>query len=351
MTRPRIPVAILGATGTVGQKFVRLLDGHPWFTVTAVAASDQSAGRPYGEVARWREPVPIPETVANLTVQPCRPPVEAAIVFSALDAPVARTVEPAFAAAGALVVTNASAFRMDPLVPLLVPEVNAGHLALLEVQRADRGWRGGIVANPNCSTAALVLALAPLQAAFGLEKVLVATMQAASGAGYPGVPSLDLLGNVIPWIAGEEEKVEQETRKLLGRLEGGRVHEAEVAVSAHTNRVAVVDGHLEVVSVGLGRRVTPDEAVAALQAFRPPPRVAGLPSTPARPLEVDRRHDRPQPRLDLDRGAGMTVTVGRVRPCPLLDLRMVVLGHNTVRGAAGAALQNAELLVAEGVMG
>lgn len=350
MTRPRIPVAILGATGTVGQKFVRLLDTHPWFEIAAVAASDQSAGRPYGDVVRWRESTPIPERVAGLTVQRCRPPLDGAIAFSALDAAVSQTVEPAFAEAGVLVVSNAGAHRMDPLVPLIVPEVNAGHVALLQGQRRSRGWTGGIVANPNCSTAALALGLAPLHEAFGVERVVVVTMQATSGAGYPGVASLDILGNVIPWIANEEEKVERETRKLLGRLEDGRVVEAEIVVSAHTNRVPVVDGHLEAVSVGLRRRITPEEAIAALEAFRPPPSVAELPSTPARPIEVDRRADRPQPRLDLDRGHGMAVTVGRVRPCPLLDLRMVVLGHNTVRGAAGAAIQNAELLVAEGVV-
>jgi aspartate-semialdehyde dehydrogenase len=341
MSAARVPVAVLGATGTVGQKFVRLLADHPWFELAAVAASEASAGKAYGDVVRWREPMPIPERVARMVVRPCAPPLDARIVFSALDAGVARPIEEAFAAGGAYVVTNTKSLRMDPDVPLLVPEVNAAQLALLDEQRARRGWRGGVVANPNCSTAALVLALAPLHRAFGVERAFVATMQATSGAGYPGVASLDILGNVVPFIGGEEEKIETETRKIL---------DADVVVSAHTNRVAVIDGHLEVASVGLARRATPEEAMEALAAFTGDETVRGLPSSPARPIEVDPRADRPQPRLDIERGGGMTVTVGRVRPCPLLDLRLVLLGHNTVRGAAGAAIQNAELLVARGVV-
>jgi len=237
---------------------------------------------------------------------------------------------------------------MEADVPLVVAEVNPEHLSLLEAQRKVRGWKGGIVANPNCSTAALVLALAPLHRAFGVERLFVSTMQAISGAGYPGVASLDALGNVIPHIGGEEEKMERETRKILGQLNGHAVHAADIAMSAHTNRVPVLDGHTETVSIGFSRRVTPEEAIAAMEGFAAPAPVASLPSTPAHPIEVERRIDRPQPRLDLDRGAGMTVTVGRVRPCPILDLRLVLLGHNTVRGAAGAAVQDAELLVASG---
>lgn len=346
----RLPVAILGATGTVGQKFVRLLADHPWFEVAAVCASDQSAGRPYGEVARWREPVPIPERIAALTVQRSTPSLGAdvAVAFSALDADVAGPLEQGFARAGAFVVTNTKTHRMDDDVPLLVPEVNPDHLALLGRQQRERGWTGGIVANPNCSTAALVLALAPLHQAFGIERAFVATMQAVSGAGYPGVPSLDILGNLIPFIGGEEDKIERETRKILGALRAGAVDEAGMVVSAHTNRVPVVDGHTEVVSVGFRSPVTAEDATAVLQAFRAPAVVDTLPSTPARPVEVDPRPDRPQPRLDLERGQGMTVTVGRIRPCPLLHLRLVLLGHNTIRGAAGAAVQNAELLVAQG---
>ncbi len=237
---------------------------------------------------------------------------------------------------------------MEADVPLLIPEANADHVKLIDRQQQERGWTGAILANPNCSTAALALALAPLHRAFGVERLFVSTMQAVSGAGYPGVASLDILGNVIPHIGGEEEKIERESRKILGTMTGGAVHPAQFAVSAHTNRVAVVDGHMMTVSVGFSRRVSAEEAIAALSQFRAPACVAELPSSPKRPIEVDHRFDRPQPRLDLERGGGMAVTVGRVRPCPILDLRLVVLGHNTVRGAAGQAVQIAELLVAEG---
>jgi aspartate-semialdehyde dehydrogenase len=348
---PKIPVSILGATGTVGQKFVRLLADHPWFEVAAVAASSASAGKPYGEVVRWREQTALPDRIAGLTVQPCVPPLAGPIAFSALDADAAGPIEQAFAGAGAFVVTNARNHRMDPDVPLLVPEANADHLVLIDRQRDARGWSGAILANPNCSTAGLVLALAPLHQAFGVEKIFVSTMQAVSGAGYPGVPSLDIVGNVIPHIGGEEEKMERESRKILGRVGADGVTPADFAVSAHTNRVAVIDGHLETVSVGFRRRVTPDEAIATLRAFRASPCVAELPSSPTPPVEVDARLDRPQPRLDLERGRGMAVTVGRVRPCPILDLRLVLLGHNTIRGAAGQGVQIAELLVADGRVG
>jgi aspartate-semialdehyde dehydrogenase len=348
---PKIPVSILGATGTVGQKFVRLLADHPWFEITSVAASDQSAGKRYGEIVRWRESAAIPERIAAMTVQRAEASIPGRITFSAIEAEIAGEVEQAFARAGKYVVTNTKTHRMDPDVPLLVPEINPDHLSLLARQQRERRWSGGIVANPNCSTAGLVLGVAPLQQAFGIEKIFVATMQAVSGAGYPGVASLDALGNVIPFIGGEEEKLEQETRKILGSLGNEAVVAGDMTISAHTNRVAVVDGHLEVVSLGFRRRVTPAEAVSALEAFRAPGDVAALPSTPARPVEVDRRPDRPQSRLDLDRGNGMTVTVGRVRPCNLLDLRLVLLSHNTIRGAAGAAIQNAELLVSRGYVG
>jgi aspartate-semialdehyde dehydrogenase len=343
----RIPVAVLGATGTVGQKFVRLLAEHPWFEVAAVAASSTSAGRVYQDAVRWREPVPVPPDVAGLVVQDCTPPLPGRIIFSALDADMAGPVEQAFAQAGAVVVTNTRTHRMESDVPLLIPEVNADHLPLIDCQRA-RGWKGAILANPNCSTAALALALAPLHRSFGIERLFVSTMQAVSGAGYPGVPSLDIVGNVIPHIGGEEEKIEQESRKILGTLSQGGVEPGDFALSVHTSRVPVVDGHMMTVSVGFRQRATPEDAIAALRDFRGSARVAGLPSSPSLPIEVDHRADRPQPRLDLDRGNGMTVTVGRVRPCPLLDLRMVVLGHNTIRGAAGQAVQIAELLVAEG---
>jgi aspartate-semialdehyde dehydrogenase len=343
----KIPVAVLGATGTVGQKFVRLLAEHPWFEVAAVAASASSAGRRYADVARWREPTALPPHVGDMIVRECKAPLPGRIVFSALDAEVAGPIEQEFAQAGAYVVTNTRTHRMEPDVPLLIPEANADHLSLIDRQRKERGWTGAILANPNCSTAALALALAPLHRAFEVERLFVSTMQAVSGAGYPGVASLDIVGNVIPHIAGEEDKIERETRKVLGTLSDQLVHPAGFAVSAHTNRVPVVDGHMMTVSVGFGRRVAPEEALAALRRFRAPPCVANLPSSPALPIEVDDRPDRPQPRLDLDRGGGMAVTVGRVRACPVLNIRMVVLGHNTVRGAAGQAVQIAELLVAE----
>jgi aspartate-semialdehyde dehydrogenase len=343
----KVPVAVLGATGTVGQKFVRLLSDHPWFELTALAASSASAGKAYDEAARWREPVALPSGIGSMMVRECVPPLPARIVFSALDADVAGPIEQAFARTGAVVVTNARNHRLDPDVPLLIPEINADHLGLMECQREIRGWKGAIVANPNCSTAALALALAPLHRAFGIERLFVSTMQAVSGAGYPGVASLDIVGNVIPYVSGEEEKIERESRKILGRMASGAVQPADFLVSAHTNRVAVVDGHTAAVSVGLKRRIDPAEALQALRDFRGPDRVRQLPSSPDPPIEVDARVDRPQPRLDLDRGGGMAVTVGRVRPCPVLDLRMVVLGHNTVRGAAGQGLQIAELLVAD----
>ena len=268
----RVPVAVLGATGTVGQKFVRLLAGHPWFELTAVAASAQSAGRRYGDVVRWREPQALPDHVANLVLQPSCPPLDARVVFSALDADVALEIEQAFARAGAVVVTNTRVHRMEPDVPLIVPEVNAAHVELIERQRRERAWPGAILANPNCSTAALVVALAPLHAALRLERLFVSTMQAASGAGYPGVPSLDLLGNVIPFIGGEEEKMEVETRKILDA--------PELRMTAHCNRVPVVDGHLEVVSAAFARSPSVEEALASFAAFRGPGLVPTLPCSP-----------------------------------------------------------------------
>ena len=341
MTATKIPVAILGATGTVGQKLVRLLEHHPWFEVRYLAASAASAGRPYAEVARWRESTPLPVRIGELIVQPSDRPPGLPLAFSALDTDTAATVEPLWAGSGSVVVTNASPFRLAPDVPLIVPEVNAEHLELLAEQRKRRGWRGAIVANPNCTTTGLALVLAPLHRTFGVDRVFVSTMQAISGAGWPGVASLDIVGNVIPYIAGEEEKIEQETRKLLG---------SSTVVSAHANRVPVVDGHTETVSIGFSERVSPDAVGAALANWRATELVRALPSSPAVPVVVETRPDRPQPRLDLDQGGGMSVTVGRIRPCPLLDVRLVLLSHNTVRGAAGAAIQNAELLVSAGVV-
>lgn len=347
----RIPVAILGATGTVGQKFIRLLADHPWFEIVQLAASAERIGKRYGDEVRWREITPMPAQVADIRLTACEPGHGAKLAFSALDASIAKDVEPAFARAGVIVVSNASAFRMDPDVPLLIPEVNAAHLGLIPRQRRERGWSGAIIVNPNCSTAALVTAIAPLHHAFMLRVAAVATLQAASGAGYPGVPSLDLLGNVIPYIGGEEEKIEAETAKILGRLHADEIYPAAINITAMVHRVPVVDGHMVSASLGFERVPTIDEAIAVMEEFRGDATVAALPSSPVLPIEVERRPDRPQSRLDLDRGNGMTVTVGRVRRCPLHHLRLVALGHNLVRGAAGAAIQNAELAVSSGLLG
>jgi aspartate-semialdehyde dehydrogenase len=348
---------VLGATGAVGQTFLRLLDGHPWFRVVELAASERSAGRRYAEATRWIEGE-VPGAVRDAVVLPCDPAaVTAPIVFSALDSAAAGSVEPAFAAAGRLVLSNAKNFRMAPDVPLLIPEVNWAQAALLHTQAAARGWpaTGGIVTNTNCSVAVVAMALAPLHAAFGVERVFVATMQAVSGAGYPGVPSLDILGNVVPYIADEEPKIEAELLKLFGAVDGGVARDADVRVAAHANRVPVEHGHTAVLSVGLARRASPADAVDAIRAWRGPeglgPWLARCPTAPAVPLAVADAPDRPQPRRDRDTGRGMTVTVGRVREDPLLDLRLVALGHNTVRGAAGGAILNAEILKAQGLIG
>ena len=340
-----IEVGVLGATGVVGQQFVARLARHPWFRPSWLAASERSEGKSYSSVAPWRLAAPIPDQLKDVTVEACTPGKGPRVVFSALDAAVAGDIEQAFAAAGHVVVSNARNYRMDPLVPLLIPEVNADHLNLVTEQRRAKGWQGAIVTNPNCSTIVLTMALAPLRK-FDLRTVLVSTMQAVSGAGYPGVPSLDILGNVVPFISGEEEKMESETLKILGSDGGRTPHPA--TVSAHTNRVAVIDGHVMTVSAGFGAKPTPDDVIAALESFRGRPQELDLPSAPKPPILVARESNRPQPRLDADRGDGMAVTVGRVRPCKVLHTKMVALGHNTVRGAAGAAILNAELMAAEG---
>ncbi len=341
----RIPVGVLAATGTVGQRFIQLLADHPWFEVTAVAASDRSTGRLYAEVCHWLLPTPMPEQVRDLVVSPAEPGLACRLVFSALPSAVAGPVEDRFARAGYLVCSNAAAHRMDDDVPLLIPEVNPGHTALLVLQRRRRGWQGGLVTSANCSATQLALALKPLHDAFGLRRVSVVTMQAISGAGYPGLPSMDALGNVIPFIEGEEEKVEREPGKMLGTMEGEHVVEAAFVVSAQCNRVPVRDGHTECLSIEFAGRPQVGEVVAALEAFRGPAEVADLPSSPARPIVVLEGNDRPQPARDLGSGAGMSVCVGRVRTCPVLHVRFVLLGHNTVRGAAGGSIHNAELLV------
>jgi aspartate-semialdehyde dehydrogenase len=348
----RIPVAVLGATGAVGQMFIRLLANHAWFQLAEVAASERSAGRTYAEAAHWIGSDDIPASVRDMTVLTCDPKAVAApIVFSALDATVARDVEAAFAQAGRLVLSNARSFRMDDDVPLVIPEVNADHLALLDVQRRTRGWNGGIVTNANCSSIVAVMALAPLHRAFGLTKLFVSTMQAVSGAGYPGVPSLDILGNVIPFIKDEEGKIQTEILKMLGRLDGDRVAPAATRISAHANRVPVENGHTICMSLDFERTVTPQQAIAAMRDWTGDEACRSLPSAPARALVVTDEPDRPQPRRDVDRGGGMTVTVGRVREDPLFSIKLVASGHNTVRGAAGASVLNAELLVASGRIG
>lgn len=344
----KIPVAILGATGAVGQRFVQLLAAHPWFEVTAVAASERSSGRRYADACNWVIPGDPPPVVGDMMVSPLEPELPARIVFSALPSSVARQVERLFAQAGYLVCSNAAAFRYEPDVPLIIPEVNADHLALVERQRIERDWSGLIVTSPNCTTTGMVIPLKPLDRAFDLQKVVAVSMQAISGAGHPGIPSLDILDNVVPYIGGEEAKMEGETRLLLGRTEHGRRLPADIVVSAHANRVPVLDGHTICLSVGLGGAPKVEEAIEALAAFRGPADVRDLPSAPEYPILVRPEPDRPQPRRDRDAEAGMAVTVGRVRRCPLLDLRLVSVSHNTVRGAASGSILNAELLVAKG---
>jgi aspartate-semialdehyde dehydrogenase len=343
----RIAVAVLGATGSVGQRFVALLADHPWFRVAALAASERTAGRPYGEAVRWVQSTPLPPDAAALPVLPSEPPLDASLVFSALDAGVAGPVEEAFARAGCLVVSNARSHRYDPDVPLVVPEVNADHLAAAKLQTFGGG---AILTNPNCSTIGLVLALKPLADAFGLKRVNVVTMQALSGAGLPGVPSFEMLDNLIPYIGDEEEKIERETRKILGSFSDGRFVDADVTVSAACNRVAVLDGHTECISVSLARPASMEEVVAAWESYRGEPQRLSLPSAPRQPVHYHRRPDAPQPRLHRDLDSGMAASVGRLRPCPLFDYKFVALSHNTVRGAAGGALLLAELAVAKGLL-
>ena len=342
-------VGILGATGTVGQRFIQMLEGHPQFEVAALAASDRSRGKPYAEACAWRLPGEAPEYARSLEVLPLEPPFDCDVVFSSLPGEMARETEEAFARAGHAVISNSSALRMDEDVPLLIPEVNHEHLSLLDAQRSSRSLgRGMIVTNPNCSTIAVVLALAPLHARFGVEAVVVTTLQAISGAGYPGVASLDITDNVLPYIGGEEEKIESETLKILGRADGGRVEPAPLRVSAQVHRVNVTDGHMAAVRVKLARRASPEEVREAFASFTSLPQELGLHTAPARPVIVRDERDRPQPRLDRDAGRGMSVTVGRIRPDNVLDYRFVALSHNTIRGAAGAAILNAELLAATG---
>ena len=340
-------VGILGATGMVGQRFIELLVDHPQFVVTAVAASDRSQGKTYGEACTWRLNGEMPAAVRALPVQPPAPPLDCDLVFSSLPGEIARETEGSFAAAGYPVISNSSAFRMDEDVPLLIPEVNHEHIGLLKLQES-KNPEGFIVTNPNCSTIMLALALAPLHAAFGVEACVATTLQALSGAGYPGVSSLDIVDNVLPFIGGEEEKIESETVKILGRLNDGRVEYAPMSVSAQCHRVNVADGHMAAVRVKFARKPPLDELREALASFRSLPQELGLHSAPATPIVIRDEENRPQPKLDRDAGNGMTITAGRIKPDSVLDYRFVVLSHNTIRGAAGAAILNAELLIALG---
>ena len=349
----RIPVAVLGATGMVGQRFIELLQGHPWFELVALAASEQREGHAYADVAKWRlSGSEMPASVASLPVVSCKPealPADVKIVFSALPAEVAGEIEASFARAGMAVFSNAKNYRMQNDVPLLIPEVNADHAAVIVQQRKQRGWTGCIVTNANCSATPLVMALKPLQQAFGVRKVMVTTLQAISGAGYPGLPSYDILDNAIPYIGGEEEKVESETRKMLGTWEEGRgFTDAPIVVSAQCNRVATREGHLECASIELGYDVKAEEIIAAWESYAPEPHLRKLPSAPAQVLVYRNEPDRPQTLLDRDRGHGMTITLGRLRRCPILSYKFVLLGHNTIRGAAGGSILNAELYVSKG---
>ena len=345
----KIEVGVLGATGTVGQEVVAQLADHPWFTVSWIAASERSARKRYRDATPWRLPAPRPDRVAEMVVDTVTPGRAPQLVFSGLDASVAGEVETAFAEAGHIVVSNARNHRMDPFVPLVIPEINADHLQLLTRQAASKGWSGRIVTNPNCSTVVLAMAVAPLRQ-FGLRQIIVSTLQAVSGGGYPGVASLDILGNVVPVVPGEEAKMEREAKKVLGRVTDEGVEAHPVTVSASTTRVPVINGHTEIVTVSLESDPGPEALVAAIRGFSGRPQEQELPSAPPRPVLYLDEADRPQPRLDADRDNGMTVCVGRLRACPVLDYKFVALGHNTVRGAAGAAVLNAELLKVDGVL-
>ncbi len=345
----RIPVGILGATGMVGQQFIALLANHPWFEVEWLGASHRSEGKAFRDACAWRLQDRLPDEIASKVVEAAAPGHAPPLVFSGLDALVAGDVECAFAEAGHTIVSNCRNYRMEPDVPLLIPEINADHLSLLSIQQEGRGWPGRIVTNPNCSTVVIATALAPLRQ-FGLRATMVTTLQAISGAGYPGVASWDILGNVIPYIGGEEEKIQTETRKVLGTLANGHVEPHPVAVSATTTRVPVQNGHTASISAALEERPPLDALIEAWTAFKGRPQELGLPSAPTQPIVYLHEADRPQPILDVNRDGGMTVTVGRLRQCPILDVKFVALGHNTIRGAAGAAILNAELLHREGLL-
>jgi aspartate-semialdehyde dehydrogenase len=343
-------IAILGATGTVGQRFVQLLDGHPWFEVSVLTGSSRTVNSHYGETCNWVLPGDMPAWARTMTVEETAPGLDAEIVFSALPSDQAKDLELSFAQAGYQVFSNASAHRTGNDVPLIIPEVNAHHADLVVAQREKRGWSGCLVTSCNCTSTGLTVSLKPLLDTFGIKQVFVVSLQALSGAGYPGVSSLDILGNIVPYIGGEEEKVESEPLKMLGNLGQGGIDYADFAISAHTNRVPVIDGHLVCVSVSLEQDTVPEQAIAAWESFAPPDVVRSLPSSPEKTFIVRREPDRPQPRRDRESGKGMSTVIGRVRPDPIFDLRYVALSHNTLKGAAGGSLQNAELLHAQGLI-
>ena len=349
MNDNRIPVGILGATGMVGQQFVKFLQNHPWFDITWMGASDRSAGKPYREATSWRLDGSMPADVWNLEVHECKPANAPRLMFSSMDASVATEIERDFAMAGHVVVSNSRNHRMEPDVPLLIPEINPDHLKIIPHQQRVRGWKGQIATNPNCSTMVLALALAPLKQ-FGITRVIVTTMQAISGAGYPGVASMDINANVIPFVGGEEEKMQQETQKILGDFTAEGLRPLNAKVSAHCNRVPVVDGHTVTVSVEFERKPSRDEILRALVNYRSVPQERQLPSAPPQPVIYMEENDRPQPRRDAERERGMATFVGRLRECPVLDYKFVAMGHNTIRGAAGAAVLNAELMYSEGLL-
>jgi aspartate-semialdehyde dehydrogenase len=346
----KIPVSILGATGAVGQRFVEMLVNHPYFEIASLSGSERSAGKPYGEICRWVLSGSVPEAVREMVVLPTNPSLPGKVAFSALPAGIAKTLEPQLAEAGYAVCSNASALRQTPGVPLLIPEINYDHLAMIPRQHSQLGWKGLAVTSPNCTTNGIAMTLKPLDDAFGVEAVFAGTMQAISGAGYPGLPSLDILDNVIPFIQTEEEKIQIETNLLLGKMVNGDRVNASITVSAHANRVAVVDGHTIVMSIKFKNKPTVADAIRVLEEFRGPEEVKSMPTAPEKPIVVRYENDRPQPRRDRDEGNGMSVSVGRIRPCNLFDIRLVTVVHNTVRGAAGGSVLNAELLYAKGLL-
>jgi aspartate-semialdehyde dehydrogenase len=347
----KIPVAVLGATGTVGQRFIQLLADHPYFEVSAIASSDQSAGQVYEEVTNWRLEGIIPPEVGRMMVQPVEPNLDARLVFSALPAGAAVSIEADFAKAGYIVCSNSSAYRFAEDVPILIPEINPDQVDLIPAQRAAHGWSGLIVTSPNCTSTGIAMPLKPLDEAFSIQQVMAVTMQAISGAGYPGIPAADILANVYPYIKGEEEKVELEPRLLLGQIKDGRKQPHPMAMSAQINRVPVFDGHTASVAVKFERKPSVDEVYQALEDYRAPKRAQGLPTSPDRLFVLHRQPGRPQPRIDIYAENGMAVSVGQVRPCPIFDIKMTTVVHNTLRGAASGSILNAELLVKEGLVG